>query len=132
LLSGGYRSRRRSHPADCEVQKEEEGIATLLITIGIEGTVCTGYALRYKKPLGALLLSCLVVNLVTQPILWIVLNAFFQHYLPALFATEIAVLGIEAVLLYLIPFNKLRWRDALILSVTMNLASFIAGWFLPV
>lgn len=106
-------------------------IATLLITLGIEGLVCTGFALLYKKPLGGLLLSCLMVNLLTQPLLWLVLNAFYQHYLPALFGTEIAILGIEAVLLYLIPFNKLRWQDALILSLTMNLASFFAGWFLP-
>lgn len=107
-------------------------ISTLLITIGIEGLVCTGYAFRFQKPLGTLLLSCLVVNLVTQPILWFVLNAFFLHYLPALFATEFAILGIEAVLLYLIPCNKLRWKEALILSLAMNLASFLAGWILPV
>jgi hypothetical protein len=107
-------------------------IATLLITIGIEGMVCTGYAFRYQKPIGALLLSCLMVNLVTQPILWFVLNIFFQHYLAALFTSEFAILGIEAVLLYLIPYNKLGWKDALILSLAMNLSSFFAGWFLPV
>ena len=107
-------------------------IATLLITIGMEGFVSTLYARGFKKPFGALLLSCLLVNLLTQPLLWFVLNASFQHYLSALFAAEIAIWGIEAVLLHLIPFNKLQWRDALFLSLAMNLASFITGWFLPV
>lgn len=107
-------------------------IATLLITIVIEGLVCLGFAFRYKKPLRPLLLTCLMVNLFTQPLLWLVLETFFDHYLTALFAAELAIVEIEAMLLYMVPNNRLRWQDALILSLTMNLASFFAGWFLPV
>lgn len=107
-------------------------IPTLLITIVIEGLVCSLYALRNKKPLAPLLLSCLAVNLLTQPFLWFVLNAFFQHYLVALFTAEVAIVGVEALFLHLIPYNQLRWREALVLSLFMNLSSFLVGWFLPV
>ena len=107
-------------------------ITTLLITTGIEGLVCAGYAFWLRKPVVFLLLSCLVVNLITQPILWLVLNAFFQHYLLALALAELSIVGIEAIILYLFRFNRLRWQEALILSLVMNLASFAAGWFLPI
>jgi hypothetical protein len=107
-------------------------IATILITIGVEGLVCAAYGLRFRKPVAALLLSCLVANLVTQPILWLILTTFYQHYLATLFVAEQMIVVIEALLLYLIRFNQLRWQEALILSLVMNLASFAAGWFLPV
>ncbi|MGD0610412.1 MAG: hypothetical protein ABSB41_02775 [Anaerolineales bacterium] len=107
-------------------------IATLLITILIEGLVCAGYAFRYKKPLRPILVTCLFANLFTQPLLWLVLETLFVHYLAALLAAELAIVGIEAMLLYVVPNNRLRWQDALILSLAMNLASFFAGWFLPV
>jgi len=107
-------------------------IATLLITIGIEGAVCAAYALRFQKPLGNLLLSCLIVNLITQPFLWLVLKTFFHHYLDSLLVMELLIVGTEAAFLWMIRSNRLRWQDALILSLAMNLASFFAGWFLPV
>jgi hypothetical protein len=107
-------------------------IATLLITIVIESLVCSGYAIHYKKPLGSLLVTCLLANLFTQPLLWIVLEIFFKHYLTALIAAELVIVGIEATILYIIPNNRLRWREAWLLSLAMNLASFFAGWFLPV
>ena len=39
---------------------------------------------------------------------------------------------IESALLYVIPANRLRFSDALLLSLGMNLVSFALGWFLPV
>jgi hypothetical protein len=107
-------------------------IVTLAATIVIESIVVAGYALWRKKPLIHLLLSSLIVNLFTQSILWVTLNTFPRHYLTTLLVAETCILGIEGIILYLYPYNKLKPGEALALSLAMNLASFTLGWFLPV
>jgi hypothetical protein len=39
---------------------------------------------------------------------------------------------IESFLLYHFPANQLSLQEAALLSLTMNLASFGFGWFLPI
>jgi hypothetical protein len=39
---------------------------------------------------------------------------------------------IESIILSCVPANQLRFTEALFLSLTMNLVSFMLGWFLPV
>ena len=107
-------------------------IVTLAITIASESSVAVGYALWHKKPLIQLLLTSLCVNLFTQSILWVVLNIFPYYYLTALFTAEICIVGIEGLILYLYRPNQLKPGEAMILSLTMNLASFAVGWFLPI
>jgi hypothetical protein len=107
-------------------------IVTLAITLLIESTIITVYALLRKKPLIHLLLSSVVANLFTQSLLWIVLNVFFGHYLITLFLAELCIWGIESLLLYFYPYNRLKLGEALTLSLVMNLASFGIGWFIPV
>ena len=107
-------------------------IITFSITIIVESIVAGSYAVLYKKPILHLLFSCLLANLLTQPLLWLVLQVFIQHYLMALFIAEFWIWVIEAVILYLYPYNRLRFIEALALSLAMNLASFAAGWFLPI
>jgi hypothetical protein len=107
-------------------------IATLSITIVIESIVAAGYAYIKKKPMIHLLSSCLLANLLTQPLLWLVLQVFFRHYLITLFMAEFCIWIVEGAVLFLYPRNRLRLREALGLSLAMNLASFAAGWFLPV
>jgi hypothetical protein len=107
-------------------------IATLSITILIESIVVAGYAFLFKKPVIHLLFSCLLANLLTQPLLWLTLQVFFRNYLITLFVAEFWIWIIESAILFLYPRNRLRLRDALGLSLAMNLASFAAGWFLPV
>ena len=107
-------------------------IVTLSITILIESTVVAGYAFFNKKPIFHLLFSCLLANLFTQPLLWLVLQAFFRNYIIALFIAEFWIWIVESAILYFYPRNHLRLREALGLSLAMNLASFAAGWFLPV
>ena len=107
-------------------------IATLAITVLVEGAVVAGYAIWRKKPLKHLLFSSLCANLFTQSILWVVLYLFPHHYLTTLFIAEICIWGIEAFILYLYRFNRLKLREAMLLSLVMNLASFGIGWLLPV
>ena len=79
-----------------------------------------------------MLFTSICINLLTQSLLWLGLNLFFRHYLLALTVAEILIWRIESVLLYSIPANQLQVKDAVLLSLSMNLLSFAFGWFLPV
>jgi hypothetical protein len=107
-------------------------IVTLAITLLIESTIITVYALLSKKPLIHLLLSSVAANLFTQLLLWILLNLFLDHYLVTLFLAELYIWGIESLILYFYRYNRLRLGEAITLSLVMNLASFGIGWFIPV
>jgi len=106
-------------------------ILSLSITILIEGLIALGFSLWRQKPVRPILFTSICANLITQSLLWMVLTIFFRHYLPALIVTELLIWIIESVLFYAVPANRLRLKDALILSLGMNLLSFGVGWFLP-
>ncbi|HLO18792.1 MAG TPA: hypothetical protein VK206_28430 [Anaerolineales bacterium] len=107
-------------------------IATLLVTVMIEGVVVSGYSIWRRKPIGPILISSIFINVLTQSLLWSALSLFFQHYLATLLSAEILIWLIESVLLHISPTNRLRFNEAVSLSLAMNLASFALGWFLPV
>lgn len=107
-------------------------IVTLLITIIIESVIVIGYSLWAKKSFKTILLTSISGNLVTQSLLWILLNLFFRHYLTTLLIGEFLIWIIESLLLYSIRSNHLNLREATLLSLAMNAASFGLGWFLPV
>ena len=106
-------------------------IVTLLITIIVESVIVIGYSLWAKKPVKTILLTSISGNLVTQFLLWILLNLFFRHYLATLLIAEFLIWIIESLLLYSIRPNHLNLREATLLSLGMNAASFMLGWFLP-
>jgi hypothetical protein len=105
---------------------------TLLVTIIIEGIVVSAYAIWRGKPLGPILLTSILVNILTQSLLWTVLNLFFRHYGATLWIAEFLIWAIEGLCLYGFRFNRLTVREAIWLSLSMNLASFGLGWLLPV
>ena len=107
-------------------------IATIAITIFVESGVVVGYALLRKKPLIHILLSSILANLLTQSCLWVILNLFPFHYLSTLLIAEIGIVGVEGFIMYYYKYNQLKLAEAFLLSLTMNLASFTLGWFLPV
>ena len=111
---------------------QKDLIITLVITIFVEGLIVSGYSLWREKPLGPILLTSIVANVVTQSLLWVALNLFFQHYLITLVIAEIVIWMIESLLLYCFSANQLRLQEAALLSLFMNLTSFALGWFLPV
>jgi hypothetical protein len=104
---------------------------TLPLTILVEGIVICGFALWRKKPFGELLVASLIANLLTQFLLWEALNLFPGFYLPTLLVMELFIWLMESAFLHYFPNSRLAWREALALSLGMNLASFGAGWFLP-
>ena len=107
-------------------------ILTLLVSIIIEGVIVVGYSIWREKPLVPVLLTSICGNLITQSLLWIVLNLFFQRYLITLLVAEIFIWLVESLLLYFVPANRLHFRDAVLLSLCMNVASSMFGWFLPI
>ena len=98
----------------------------------VEGILAFGYSIWQKKPIRPILYTSFLANLITQSLLWVVLNFFFQHYLTSLVVTEILIWIIESAMLYYVPANKLLFHEATVLSLLMNLVSFALGWFLPV
>jgi hypothetical protein len=107
-------------------------IATLAITILVESAVVAAYAVWRRKPIKQLLISSFCTNLFTQSILWLLLNGLPNHYLITLVVAEICIWAMEAMILYLYRNNRLGFREAMLLSLVMNLASFGLGWVLPV
>jgi hypothetical protein len=107
-------------------------IFTLPLTILIEGIIVCGFAFWQKKPVGRILAASMVANILTQSLLWGVLNLFATHYLITLFVMEVLIWPMESAILYYFPDTRLDWRETLSLSLGMNLASFGIGWFLPV
>jgi hypothetical protein len=105
---------------------------TLFITFIIESVFIIGFAFWGKKPIKSILFTSICGNLITQSLLWIVLNLFFQYYLVTLLIAEILIWVIETVLLYAITVNQLSFKEATFLSLGMNALSFAVGWFLPV
>jgi hypothetical protein len=107
-------------------------IVTLFITLLLESVVVLAYSFWRKKPAHPILITSIFGNLTTQLLLWIALSLFFQNYLAALFLSEILIWLAETLLLYFIPANHLNIKEAIFLSLWMNLTSFTLGWFLPV
>jgi hypothetical protein len=107
-------------------------IITLFITIIIESVLVIGYSHWGKKPVKPILFTSICGNLITQSLLWTVLSLFYQNYLLTLLIAEILIWFIEAALLYAIPVNQLRFKEAILLSLGMNALSFAVGWFLPI
>jgi len=107
-------------------------IVTLFITIVVEGVIVLVYSLWYGKPAIPILITAICSNLMTQSLLWILLQVFFQAYLVTLIFAEMLIWVSEGLLLYSIPANRLSFKEAVLLSLGMNLLSFSLGWFLPV
>jgi len=107
-------------------------IVTLIITILIEGAIVAGYSIWRRKPLVPILLTSIAANIITQSFLWVILNLFFQHYLVTLLMGEVLIWLLESFLLYRFPANQLSLKEAVLLSLSMNIASFGFGWFLPI
>jgi hypothetical protein len=107
-------------------------IATLLITVLAEGIVAIVYSIRRSKPVGPILLTSVLGNLLTQSLLWMVLTFSFRYYLLTLALVEIAIWGIESFLFHAVPANQLKLKEAALLSLGLNGISLALGWLLPV
>lgn len=105
----------------------------LIITLVVELLLGAGYALWKKRSASIILTVILLLNLITQPVLWISLSGYSGLY-PAmmlLFAEGVVWL-VEAGGLYLSQRNSMKFREALWVSYTLNATSYVVGNMLPI
>jgi hypothetical protein len=107
-----------------------QGLITTLVVELLLGTV---YVLWKKRSTSIILTMILLLNLVTQPVLWITLSGFsgMSSIYLIIFAEGVVWL-VEAGGLYLSQRNTIRFQEALWVSFTLNVASFVVGIFLPI
>jgi hypothetical protein len=106
----------------------------LMATLAIELPFATAYVLWRRLPAVLLLTIALGMNVVTHPLLSITVAAFypFTHSdLPWILICELAVWLFEAAILAIALRKKVRTREALLLSLVLNGASFGIGLLLP-
>jgi hypothetical protein len=102
----------------------------LLVTILVELAVGVIYVLWHKRPWLKVLLTILLMNLLTQPIIWLVVMEMRQSLCAGTYALELAVVLLEAWILWLVLRKAVKFREAFLLSLAMNLASFGIGLLL--
>jgi len=106
---------------------------TLPVTLLLEGLVAFIYATVKKQPRITLLTLVALASLITQPLLWAVLNLPLgaDDWLGYLVA-EILIVVIEAGLLYGWRHQTQTFKQSLALSLMLNVVSFIVGLIIPV
>lgn len=104
----------------------------LIITLVVEMVLGTCFVLWKKRSASVILTVILLLNLITQPVLWITLSGFsgMNPVFLTLFA-EAVVWLVEAGGLYLSQRTSMRFREALWVSLALNTASFVVGGLLP-
>jgi hypothetical protein len=89
------------------------------------------YVIWRKRPWFPVLLTILLMNLVTQPILWFVVKEMRLTACAFTYVLELIVCLVEAWILYLVLRKSVNFSEILLLSFAMNLASFGVGLLLP-
>jgi hypothetical protein len=101
-------------------------IRTFLIALGITLLLELLVALLYcylAKVSRTVLISVLIANLISLPIVWFVFTLLDEYFL-VIFLAELFAVVFEA---YFIAWRGLTLRKAFILSILMNAASFVIG-----
>ena len=104
-------------------------IGALLLTELVEGSLALAFARLRRHPPGPLLVIVLLLNGITQPLLWLALlwrgaTAYWAILLPS----EFLIWLLEGLALY--GYLQAR-REAWGLSLLLNGASFLLGLALP-
>ncbi|MDX9863302.1 MAG: hypothetical protein RBT34_00710 [Anaerolineaceae bacterium] len=110
------------------------GVITLALpaTILIELLLAAGYVLIRKRPWLTTLTLVSLANVITQFALWAALNTFHQtNALILTIGLEGIIWGVEALVFYLPQRKEIQFKEAALLSLTLNLVSFGIGLLLP-
>lgn len=107
-------------------------LASLLTTLAVELALGFAYALWRKHPVVYLLTIILLMNMITQPLLWLALTGgFVGSSMVWTLTAEIGVCLVEAWILFKALPGKITNKEALLLSLVLNAASFGVGLILP-
>ncbi|MFA6354148.1 MAG: hypothetical protein WCX12_00470 [Candidatus Paceibacterota bacterium] len=103
-------------------------IKTFLISILIEILVAFFYLSLIRTPKKLqIMVSVLIINIISLPLLWFVLLPKFSSVNYGLIISECAVVIIEALLLFLINRKIWNFWVFLLLSIAMNFFSLVLG-----
>lgn len=97
----------------------------IIATIVLESIVALIFVLLKKAP-KRIFLALLVGNIISVPFVWIV-SAVGYSFPGILFITEIIAVVFEAWIIKLFVKNRLTWKMCLLISLIMNVVSFIIG-----
>jgi len=104
----------------------------LPITVLLEVFLAAGYALWRKRPVFPLVVVVVAINVFTQIGLWGVLeNLRSGNALAFTLALEAGIWLVEALLLYFTGRKAVGFKEAALLSLLLNAASFGIGLALP-
>ncbi|MGD0173288.1 MAG: hypothetical protein ABSC61_02470 [Anaerolineales bacterium] len=104
----------------------------LIITLVVELLLGIGYALWRKRSVLIILTVILLLNLITQPVLWITISGFGGLNSGfTILSAEVVVWLVEAGGLYLSQRTTMRFHEALWVSFALNASSFVVGSLLP-
>ncbi|NYZ78763.1 hypothetical protein H0N99_01300 [Candidatus Micrarchaeota archaeon] len=102
------------------------------ITLAVELVTSFVY-LHLKKLSKWVLLSVILANIISMPLLWgfviavTLLSPSMTTYLFALLIGEVGVIVLEAVVIFLVNRKGIKKSDAVAMSVINNMASFLIG-----
>jgi hypothetical protein len=104
----------------------------LVVTLVVEIIIALAYALWRKQPRIKLLTVVLMMNLITQPALWLIVSKLIDNSTFWLLTIgEVIVWLVETGILALSLRKQAKFPEALALSLALNLASFGIGLMLP-
>jgi hypothetical protein len=104
----------------------------LVPTLILELVLGSVYAIWRKHPLILVLTVILLLDLITQPALWLTASGFSGHYsISLVLFSELVVWLVEAGGLFAALRKRIGFGEALIVSLVLNAASFGIGLLLP-
>ena len=104
----------------------------LAVTIIVELLVGVIYLLWRKRPWLPVLLTILLINMLTQPVVWLVVKNMRLTLCAGTYVLELIVCLLEAWILYRVLRKSVKFSEILLLSLAMNLASFGIGLLFPI
>ena len=100
-------------------------LAGIMVTILLESIVALVFVLLKKAP-KKIFFAVLVGNILSVPFVWI--SGIAAYSVPGiLLMTEIIATAFEAWILWLFTKDKLSWKTCLLISLIMNIVSFVVG-----
>lgn len=104
----------------------------LIATLIVELTLGVVYVFWRKHPKMLFLTVILLINLITQPALWLTISGFSGRYpIIIVLIAEAFVWLLEAAGIFLALRKRVRFGEAILVSLVLNAVSFGLGMFLP-
>jgi hypothetical protein len=110
-----------------EINLQQTFACPSLLTLGVEFFIALAFLSINRMP-KRWLLWVLVGNIVTLPVVWLLLPMTGLPAILVMLVSELFAFGVEAALLrFLTRRPQIMWRQAVTLSLVMNAASFLFG-----